>query len=51
MGMRGFDRPASRQCPVFVSGITNALDLLLDEKRIVGTLRTEGDTLIRGDKT
>jgi soluble P-type ATPase len=35
---------------VFVSGITNALDLLLDEKRIVGTLRTEGDTLIRGGK-
>jgi soluble P-type ATPase len=28
---------------VFVSGITNALDLLLDTKRVIGTLRTEGD--------
>jgi hypothetical protein len=26
---------------LFVSGITNALDLLLDENRIIGTLRTE----------
>jgi hypothetical protein len=25
---------------VFVVGITNALDLLLDERRLVGTLRT-----------
>jgi soluble P-type ATPase len=28
---------------VFVAGITNALDLLLDSKRIIGTLRTKGD--------
>jgi CTP:molybdopterin cytidylyltransferase MocA len=28
---------------VFVTGITNALDLLLDQKRVIGTLRTEGD--------
>jgi hypothetical protein len=28
---------------VFIVGITNALDLLRDSKRIVGTLRTEGD--------
>lgn len=28
---------------VFVVGIGNALDLLLDSKRIVGTLRTRGD--------
>ena len=28
---------------VFVTGITNALDLLLDEKRVIGTLRTKGD--------
>jgi soluble P-type ATPase len=28
---------------VFVAGITNALDLLLDKKRIIGTLRTAGD--------
>ncbi len=28
---------------VFVVGIGNALDLLLDSKRIVGTLRTKGD--------
>ncbi len=41
---------AMRNAHVFVSGITNALDLLLDEKRIVGTLRTESDTLIRGGK-
>jgi soluble P-type ATPase len=41
---------AMRNAHVFVSGITNALDLLLDEKRIVGTLRTEGDKLIRGGK-
>lgn len=27
----------------FVSGITNALDLILDTKRVIGTLRTEGD--------
>ena len=42
---------AMRNAYVFVSGITNALDLLRDEKRIVGTLRTEGDTRIRGGKT
>src|SRR6266566_1036179 len=41
---------AMRNAHVFVSGITNALDLLLDEKRIVGTLRTKGDTPIRGGK-
>ena len=41
---------AMKNADVFVSGITNALDLLRDEKRIVGTLRTEGDTLIRGGK-
>jgi soluble P-type ATPase len=29
---------------VFVTGITNALDLLLDKQRLVGTLRTESDT-------
>ena len=29
---------------VFVGGIVNALDLLLDTKRVIGTLRTEGDT-------
>ena len=29
---------------VFVSGITNALDLLLDKHRIIGTLRTASDT-------
>jgi hypothetical protein len=28
---------------VFVTGITNALDLLLDEKRVIGTLRMKGD--------
>jgi len=28
---------------VFVADIANALDLLLDRKRIVGTLRTKGD--------
>jgi soluble P-type ATPase len=28
---------------VFVNGITNALDLLLDPRGIIGTLRTEGD--------
>ena len=28
---------------VFVTGITNALDLLLDEKRVIGTLRTKGN--------
>ncbi len=28
---------------VFVGGIGNALDLLLDSKRIIGTLRTKGD--------
>jgi soluble P-type ATPase len=28
---------------VFVTGITNALDLLLDKHRIVGTLRTASD--------
>jgi soluble P-type ATPase len=28
---------------VFVTGITNALDLLLDQKRVIGTLRTKGD--------
>ena len=27
---------------VFVTGITNALDVLLDEKRVIGTLRTKG---------
>jgi soluble P-type ATPase len=29
---------------VFVTGIANALDLLLDKQRLVGTLRTESDT-------
>jgi soluble P-type ATPase len=29
---------------VFVADIGNALDLLLDSKRIIGTLRTKGDT-------
>jgi hypothetical protein len=27
---------------IFVTGITNALDLLLDRRRAVATLRTEG---------
>jgi hypothetical protein len=30
---------------VFVTGITNALDLLIDKKRIIGTLRTEADKM------
>jgi soluble P-type ATPase len=29
---------------LFVTGIANALDLLLDEKRIIATLRTRGDS-------
>jgi len=41
---------AMKKAHVFVSGITNALDLLRDEKRVVGTLRTKGDTPIRGGK-
>jgi hypothetical protein len=28
---------------VFISGVTNALDLLLDKERVIGTLRTKGD--------
>jgi len=31
---------AMANAQVFVVGITSALDLLLDEKRLVGTLRT-----------
>jgi soluble P-type ATPase len=34
---------AMMSASVFVVGIRNALDLLLDSKRIVGTLRTKGD--------
>lgn len=34
---------AMMNASVFVVGIQNALDLLLDSKRIVGTLRTKGD--------
>jgi len=30
---------------VFVTGIANALDLLIDKKRIIGTLRTEADKM------
>jgi soluble P-type ATPase len=29
---------------IFITGITNALDLLLDQQRAVATLRTEGKT-------
>jgi soluble P-type ATPase len=29
---------------IFVADINNALDLLLDSKRVIGTLRTKGDT-------
>jgi hypothetical protein len=34
---------AMMNASVFVVGIQNALDRLLDHKRIVGTLRTKGD--------
>lgn len=34
---------AMASATLFVVGIRNALDLLLDSKRIVGTLRTKGD--------
>lgn len=32
---------AMSNATIFMSGITNALDLLLDTKRVIGTLRTE----------
>jgi soluble P-type ATPase len=32
---------AMNSATIFVSGIANALDLLLDTKRVIGTLRTE----------
>jgi soluble P-type ATPase len=35
---------AMMSASLFVVGIQNALDLLLDRKRIVGTLRTKGDS-------
>ena len=35
---------AMQNASVFVTGIENALDLLLDSKRITGTLRTKGDS-------
>jgi soluble P-type ATPase len=38
---------AMMSASVFVVGIRNALDLLLDSKRIVGTLRTRGDNAKR----
>ncbi len=34
---------ALQSANVFVTGSTNALDLLLDKKRLVGTMRTEED--------